>query len=305
VKEMQITTSIVIPHLNQPQFLERCLKSLEAQVKQHGQAEVIVVDNGSTQLPTELCNRFPSVQLISEAIPGPGPARNCGIAKSHGDILAFIDADCVADGNWLLSLCIKFEQAPSIQVIGGDVRIGYDDAKNLTALEAYESVFAYRQKEYIEKLHFSGTGNLAMRRGAFQAVGPFTGISLAEDRDWGQRAHQKNIGIHYVSDMIVYHPARRTFTELTRKWDRHIDHDFNQSGKSIGQKIKWLGLTVAVAASGFIDLRKILTTKRLSGFRNKIRAWGVLLRIRFYRARHMMHVLYRGQDISSPKWNLQ
>jgi glycosyltransferase involved in cell wall biosynthesis len=300
---MQVSISIIIPHLNQPQFLERCLNALKKQVEAHRDVEVIVVDNGSKQTPYEICSRYPFAQVARESEPGPGPARNHGIALSQGEILAFIDADCVADENWLSALRNFFEANPNNQVVGGDVRIGHADPEALTALEAYESVFAYRQKEYIEKHRFSGTGNLAMRRKAYVMVGPFVGIAIAEDRDWGRRAFEKNIEIKYVEGMIVYHPARLTFKELTRKWDRHIDHDFNELGAGLGSKLKWLALTAAVAASGIIDIRKIISSPRLSGLGNKLRASSTLLRIRVYRAYYMFRLVFTKQGINNPKWN--
>ncbi len=68
------------------------------------------------------------------------------------------------------------------------MRIARVDPERPTALEAYECVHAYRMKEYIEKQGFTGTGNLALRRDVFEVVGPFGGLHIAEDLDWGQRS---------------------------------------------------------------------------------------------------------------------
>ncbi len=68
-------------------------------------------------------------------------------------------------------------------VFSGDVRIWRDDTTKFSAIEAYESVFAYRFKMYIEKQGYSGTGNLAVRREDFEKVGPFRGLDVAEDVD--------------------------------------------------------------------------------------------------------------------------
>ena len=69
--------------------------------------------------------------------------------------------------------------------LGGDVRIWRSDGRKFGAIEAYESVFAYRFKMYIEKQGYSGTGNLAVRRADFARVGPFRGLEVAEDVEWG------------------------------------------------------------------------------------------------------------------------
>ena len=78
--------SVVIPHLNQPDFLDRCLASLADGSRRPD--EVIVVDNGSDALPQAICDAWGAL-LLTEADPGPGPARNCGeragsVTKSGG-----------------------------------------------------------------------------------------------------------------------------------------------------------------------------------------------------------------------------
>src|SRR5688500_18220852 len=70
--------SVIVPHLNQPEPLQRCLASLACQVGLAEQAEIIVVDNGSTVSPSDICAAFPNVNLMFQPIPGPGPARNLG-----------------------------------------------------------------------------------------------------------------------------------------------------------------------------------------------------------------------------------
>ena len=125
--------------------------------------EIIVVDNGSPALPAAVCAAHPGVRLLQETTPGPGPARNPGIAAASGEILAFIDADCLADPGWLAATGRRWPiRRPTI--LGGDVRIASVDPARLTALEAYESVYAYRMDRYIAREGYTGTGNLVVRR---------------------------------------------------------------------------------------------------------------------------------------------
>ena len=96
--------SVIIPHLNQEAYLKLGLEALHAQRAISGKIEIIVVDNGSARLPSAVCSAWADVRLVSESIPGPGPARNRGILEARGDILAFIDADCRADAGWLAAI---------------------------------------------------------------------------------------------------------------------------------------------------------------------------------------------------------
>lgn len=293
--------SVVIPHLNQPQMLARCLTSLMAGKRQPD--EVIVVDNGSSSLPQAVCDAVRGVTLLQEPIPGPGPARNRGISVATGDVLAFIDADCLADPDWLA----EAERAmtdPDATILGGDVRIAYTDPDRLTMLEAYESIYAYRMDRYIAREGFTGTGNLVVRREVLPDVGPFAGIGVAEDRDWGQRATAKGYRIRYVAGMKVYHPARSHFSELRQKWDRHMAHDFVRARTQRGGRMKWAVKMLAMGISPLAEVPRVLLSDRVSGLRGKALALVGLARIRAYRAVQMARLLAGGDpDRLSGRWN--
>lgn len=296
----QARISVVIPHLNQPDFLQRCLASLAAGSRQPD--EVFVVDNGSAEMPQAICDAA-GVTLLREETPGPGPARNLGVKHATGDIFAFIDADCLADPEWLAAAA-RHMADPSAEVLGGDVRIAYRDPDNLTAIEAYESIYAYRMDRYIAREGFTGTGNLVIRRPVLEAVGPFAGLSVAEDRDWGQRATAAGYTIRYVADMKVYHPAREKFSELKQKWDRQMAHDFTRAKTQAGGQIKWAAKTAAMGISPLAELPRIAISDRISGLRSTVLAFGSLTRIRLYRARRMVQLMLGlDPDRLSGSWN--
>ena len=299
----QPLVTVIIPHLNQPEFLQRCLESITVQSYDPNLVDIIVVDNGSKELPNAICGMFKQVKLLSEATPGPGPARNKGVAAAKTELLAFIDADCLADVNWLGALTQAL-QRPDTDIIGGDVRIAYEDPNNLTALEAYETVFAYRQKEYIEKKGFSGTGNLATKKAVIKKIGPFRGIEVAEDRDGGNRAQKLGFKIKFIPNMIVRHPARKTFGELTDKWNRQMSHDFEEIPMSPSRKLRWLARATMVAISPLVDFQKVIWSNQLHSPADRLKACGVLIKIRLYRANRMFGILLRNQNQESAKlWN--
>jgi GT2 family glycosyltransferase len=293
--------SVVIPHLNQPEHLRRCLASLAAGRLQPEQ--VIVVDNGSLSLPDQICAAFPGVTLLSESRPGPGPARNLGVGTATGDILAFIDADCLADPLWLYT-ARQVLADPQAQILGGDVRIAFADPTRLTALEAYESVYAYRMDRYIAREGFTGTGNLVVRRTVLDAVGPFAGLETAEDRDWGQRATRAGYRIRYVAGMKVFHPARPSFRYLAVKWERATAHDFTRAGQRRGGRLRFLLKAIAMPLSPLAEIPRLLASDRLSGLGNRARAFLCLVRIRLHRAAIMARLL-TGTDPArySGAWN--
>jgi glycosyltransferase involved in cell wall biosynthesis len=296
--------SVIIPHLNQHEWIDICLQAIKGQSYPVEHIEVLLVDNGSTYMPEDEVKPYPFVKLLKQDEPGPGPARNLGVSEANGDYLFFIDADCRADHDWIKNGLKALQTAGSAPLIGGDVKIDCKDFNSLTPLEAYESIFAYRQKEYIGKMGFSGSGNLATTPEIFNQVGPFPGLNVAEDRAWGRVALQKGLRFDYVENMLIFHPARTSADDIYKKWDRHTRHDYEEirNGKLAG--LKWLIRTMMVLASIPVHSFKVMTSDRISGFQHKMGAISMLARIRWFRVKAMLALQfnknYREQGVT---WN--
>ena len=292
--------SVVIPYLNQPAALDACLTSLDSQSLERSLFEVIVVDNGSSSIPENIVVNHSGTRLLQELQPGPGPARNFGVRSANGDIIAFIDADCRAHCDWLRNALQTIRSSPEGAIAGGDVRIWRNRRDTFTAIEAYEAVFSYRFKWYIEKLGFCGTGNLVVRRTDFEKAGPFAGIEFAEDVEWAQRARSAGLTFQYAPQMIVFHPARTSLQELCVKWDRHIQHDQNMARQKTAWKIRWIARALAVLVSPIVDFMKVLRSDRIHGISTRLKAIPVLFAIRAYRARTMLSLLRANKTVV---WN--
>lgn len=294
--------SVVIPHYNQEDYLATGLRLLHEQAGVTAEVEIIVVDNASRRMPEAVCAAWPGVRLLSEKTPGPGPARNTGAAAASGDVLAFIDADCHAHPGWLAAIEKAFTE-PETQIIGGDVRVGYADPAHPTFLEPYEAIYSYRNHEHIAE-GFSGTGNLATRPAILAHVGPFAGIGVAEDRDWGLRAGALGYRIAYVPTMIVYHPARKSFAELTQKWDRHISHDHAHLGERQFGRTRWLAKALAMVVSPLAEIPTVITSHRISGPHERLLAFLCLCRVRLYRCQAMLKVMFdAGSQQARSDWH--
>jgi glycosyltransferase involved in cell wall biosynthesis len=307
---MTITTSaalprvsVIIPHLNTPDALDRCLASVTAQMLDHGVVEIIVVDNGSKLPLAAVMARYPQVCLLAEPTPGPGPARNTGVAAARAPILAFIDADCRAAPDWLQTAVTAAEAAPGTAVVGGDIRIDFVDPARLAPVEAYEAVFGFRQKMYIETRQFSVTANLVMDRRVYAAVGPFAGIDKAEDLDWGQRAHARGYPTSYLPAMRVYHPARPDLAALERKWQRHIRHDWNDNGTDAAAIWRWRLRAFTLVGSIPFEAVRFFQSDRISGFRNRFAGLAPLAQIRWFRCAEMLRITHASAENDGAVWN--
>jgi glycosyltransferase involved in cell wall biosynthesis len=300
IQKMKKLISVIIPHLNQPEELEACLRSLFGQKLDSSAFEVIVVDNGSRSLPQAIVERYPGTTLLQELAPGPGPARNRGADAASADILAFTDSDCRVHPDWLESAHRTLNDAPERTILGGDVQIWLETGQPISAIQAYESVFAYRFKLYIEQHGFSGTGNLVMRKRDFVGVGPFRGIDVAEDVEWGRRALAAGYAFRYAPEMIVYHPARRSLKELFVKWDRHIQHAVNERDEHLIWYVRWLSRALVVMISPAVDWIKVIASDRIAGASPRAKAILVLALVRCYRAYRMVTLLMSPKQV---QWN--
>ncbi|NMN73136.1 glycosyltransferase family A protein [Rhizobium sp. 57MFTsu3.2] len=287
--------SVVIPHLNEPGNLRACLEALDLQRTSAVRMEIIVVDNGSHEMPFDVCSGLSDVRLVRQPIPGPGPARNLGASLATSDLIAFIDADCVVQPGWANAILSLMAARPDVDIVGGDIGILRKDASTPTGIEAYEELFSYRARLYVEKHSYTATGNMAVRSGVFHTVGPFGGITTMEDTEWGQRAAARGFRIAFLEEARVLTPSCTSFSELARRWDRHVAHAFGDVRRGKSSLMRWLALTLLVAASPLGEVQKVLTSRRIVGARSRAIAFVWLTRVRLYRARKMAALSLSGK----------
>jgi len=301
-RESRLRVSVVVPHLNQTEALDRCLASLAAGSRRPD--EIIVVDNGSVRLPESVCARHPGVRLAREDTPGPGPARNTGVAMASGDVLAFIDADCVAAPDWIAVVAERFATDLGVQVLGGAVLVVPADAARPTALEAYEMVYSYRMDWYLRERGFTGAGNMAVRRTTWERVGPFAGIATAEDIDWCHRALALGVPVVHEPTMRVWHPARPGIAELFAKSSRVSAQAWSAARKSLRGRAAFAARALAMPLMPLADLPRLVRTRRLRGLRPRLLAFSVVCRLRLQRAGVMLWLLAGGDGSRlSGTWN--
>jgi glycosyltransferase involved in cell wall biosynthesis len=283
--------SVIVPHYNDLPNLDRCLTSLEAQTYGADRLEIVVSDNGSAvgiNAVEAVVNGRAKVVVAVER--GAGPARNAGVAASQGEILAFIDSDCRAEPQWI------FEGVKALgenDFVGGEVTVLVDDWQGMTAVEAFERIFAFNFKDYIERKGFTGSGNLFCRRDMFDAVGGFrTGVS--EDVEWSHRARSAGYRLAYAPRAVIGHPARRTWAELLQKWRRVNEEMFRLACEQPGGRLRWLVRTLAMPLSAAVHTPKVLTTRQLRTMRERRMALSVLYAIRFWRFRDGLGLLKRS-----------
>lgn len=289
--------SVIIPHYNDLDNLARCLDRLRRQTWPVERREIIIADNNSEGGVAAVEAIAADARVVAAREQGAGPARNAAVAVAQGDILAFIDSDCLATEAWLAEGMAALER---FDYVGGEVRICVPDPRRLTPAEAYEMVFAFDFKKYIEQEHYSGTGNLFVPKPVFDRVGGFRN-GVSEDIDWCHRANALGYRLGYAEKAIVEHPARRQWRELTRRWDRVIAEMLMLRRERPHWLLAWLGYTALVALSPLAHAVRVLRHERLAGARNKLSGLLALFALRQYRALRMLHFLWRCRAADAPR----
>lgn len=271
--------SVIIPHLDDLAGLAACIARLQSQTLPRERYEIVVADNGSKASLAEIEAAAPGARVVRIAERGAGPARNGGVAASRYEVLAFTDSDCLPEPTWLEE---GLRALDSADLAGGAVTVCVQNPAKPTPSEAFEIVFAFDNRSYVETKGFSVTANLFSTRTVFEAVGGFR-TSVPEDLDWCHRARAKGFRIAYAGQAIVAHPARSSWAQLKRKWQRltrealALDAEAGVSGAALALKAATIALSpIAHAARIFACTRLSLTAK--------LAALAVLVRLRLLRA---------------------
>lgn len=210
--------AVVVPVHDDAARLARCLDALAAQTLPAGAVEMVVVDDASRTSPTDVVRRHPGVRLVRQPERGGSyAARNAGVALTGAPVLAFTDADCLPDPDWLAR---GVAALTGCDVVAGAVEV-FPRGPRPGAVELFDAVTAFPQEHFVRRWGFGATANLLIRRDTWVAVGPFDArLRSGGDADWGQRASAQGFRVAYDPRVRVRHPARASLAELVEKCTR-------------------------------------------------------------------------------------
>ena len=102
--------SFVVPAFNEERLLPACLRAIQAEIKRNSAtAEVIVVNNASTDRTREVAEAFEGVVVVDQPAKGLSHARSAGFEASRGVLVANIDADTLVPEGWLDRVLAAFD----------------------------------------------------------------------------------------------------------------------------------------------------------------------------------------------------
>ena len=123
--------SVIIPVYNEEKVIGECLESLVKQTFKN--SEIIVVDDGSTDNSKLKCQKSKlqlktqNFQILEQKHGGVGKARNFGAKNAVGEILVFVDADMIFDGNFIKNLIAPIVDGRAIGTFSKDEYLANSD----------------------------------------------------------------------------------------------------------------------------------------------------------------------------------
>jgi GT2 family glycosyltransferase len=282
--------AVIIPHFNDVARLARCLDALFPQLTP--EIETVVVDNGSTDSLEALRRDNPGLCIVTERQKGAAHARNRGVAETTAPLIFFLDCDCVPEPDWLRA---AFRVVGRADLVGGRVKVFDETPPPRTGAQAFEAVFAFDNRNYVERKGFSVSANLLTRRDVFEAVGPFV-HGLSEDLDWCRRATAMGYRLAYADDLVVGHPSRGDWPALRRKVRRVNDETFALLPPGIGGRLWWAARAALMPVSILVHAPRILSSPVLQGAGERGRALATLARLRLARFGWMLAQAVSGRD---------
>lgn len=215
--------SVIIPTYNNKDVLKKTLESLCRQLYPKDKYEIIIIDDGSTDDTKKIieehqikCNC--DLEYFFQQNKGPSSARNFGISKARGSIIAFIDSDCIATNTWVEEITKGYDN-DRVAGVGGMTKAMPTNSK-------ISQYCAYIKMNEMPKINKNGivyliTGNASFRKDCLEEVKGFDeryAFPGGEDPDLCYRLRQKGYMFQFNRNAVVYNPHKKSLKDLIRTY---------------------------------------------------------------------------------------
>ena len=254
--------SVVIASYNSRSTIDACLRSLKEQ-RTSVPFEVIVVDSSTDGTGERIARDHPWVVLLRfTQRKFPGTARNRGVARAGGKIIAFMDADCMADANWISEIH-RAHEMPYLAISGA---IGNGNPESYLGWVYYFCEFTNWSPGTPEGWQRDGAGaNISYKREAFDRYGPLLEDSYCSDTIFHEKLNKAGHHLWFRPAMVVYHSNPDKFFPIIRHQYFH-GRSLARVRRPSGSGFNWRGLVYAPAVF-WVPLKRLakVTRKCLTG----------------------------------------
>jgi GT2 family glycosyltransferase len=210
------TISVVVPTLNEMQYLAATLTQLHATLPRD--SEVVVVDDGSTDGSDAITKEFVprGVRLLRTYNLGAAGARNHGARRTTGDVIVFADAHVDVPSGWYEPLIDVLHQtgvggvAPAVASMGRPDQKGFGYCLTGPTLD---TAWLGQQATHAYPVPLLSSCFMALRRDVFEQVGGFDGSMVRwgmEDTELSLRLWLMGYTLMVVPQVEVAHLFRES-----------------------------------------------------------------------------------------------
>jgi glycosyltransferase involved in cell wall biosynthesis len=204
--------SVITPVRNGAADIAALLECLERQTLPREEFEIVIGDDGSTDGGTAGIETQDGHVRVAFGPPRNSYAtRNMAVAASRGEVLAFCDADCRPEPDWLER---GLAALGSADLVAGRFRFDVPAERTVWTLVDMDGS---KDHEHQVRIGLAETANLFVRRELFDRLGGLDG-SIAEygDYEFAERAVAAGVRLAYAHDAVVWHPTRDSGRSLLR-----------------------------------------------------------------------------------------
>jgi glycosyltransferase involved in cell wall biosynthesis len=237
--------------------------------------------------------------LIEDKIQSSYGARNKGIKNAQGEVIAFTDSDCIPADEWIKNGVANLLKTENCGLVAGEIDIFFRKPNTPNAVELYDSIFGFNQKQCIEKYRYGCTANVFTSKKVIENVGIFNDVLKSSgDYEWGRRVYSFGYKQVYADNTRIAHPARCSFGELYQRIVRITgggnDLYWRNSFKEI-IKVTIKGVKNIFSISARIALG-MYPAEGLPGVKKKIQIIFVLLVVEIIRTWEKIRLVMGGKS---------
>jgi glycosyltransferase involved in cell wall biosynthesis len=214
----EMAISFVVPAYNEEKHLADTLKAIILEINRVGcDAEVIVVNNASTDRTGQVASSFPGVIVVNEPEKGLVKARRAGLQRATGKLVANVDADTIVTDGWLSCVLAEFRRHPDLVALSGPY-IYYDVSKRTRAAVRVFYIMGYGfyilNRFVLRVGSMLQGGNFVVDRATLEQIGGYNpSFSFyGEDTDLARRLNAVG-GVKFTFRLPAMSSGRRLLEE--------------------------------------------------------------------------------------------
>ncbi len=217
-----VAATVVVAAYNEAQTMAACVASLLAMRDSSAPIEIVIVDNGSTDGTRDILAAFgDSIRVLTETTRGAATARNCGIRAARGPIVAFTDADCVVEPEWLSHVIAPLADR-RVGVVGGTI-LSMPGANRIArfgeVIHDHHEAIEVQEAPYVISMNWASRRDVLIEAGLFDVA-----LLRGQDVDLSWRIRHAGYQLVHAPKAVLRHHNQHTLWGLAHEGYVHGRH---------------------------------------------------------------------------------